>query len=210
MSPTPFIVSAPSGAGKTTLCRMLTNCFPDMRNSVSYTTRVRREGEEDGVDYHFIDEAEFARMAAAGEFIEYADVFGKKYGTSGDDIARLLKGGLNVLLEIDVQGATKIRPALESGVYIFILPPSIEACRERLVARGLDAPEEIARRLKISTMEITHAPEYDYIIINDDLDMAFTVLKSIVDTETGSIEARELAAAAREEVMMARVRDIFG
>ena len=210
MSGTPFIVSAPSGSGKTTLCRMLTKNFPDMRNSVSYTTRVQREGEEDGVDYRFIDEAEFARMAAAGEFIEHADVFGKKYGTSGDDIARLLGGGLNVLLEIDVQGATKIRPALKRGVYIFILPPSIEACRERLIARGKNAPEEIEKRLAIAVGEITHAPEYDYIIINDDLDAAFTVLKSIVEAETGSVGAKEKAGGAGKEVMMARVRDIFG
>ncbi len=216
MSPTPFIVSAPSGSGKTTLCRMLTQNFPDMRGSVSYTTRVRREGEEDGTDYHFIGDAEFARMIAAGEFIEHAEVFGKKYGTSGSDIARLLKGGVNVLLEIDVQGATKIRPALERGVYIFILPPSIEACKERLVARGKNTPEEIERRLKISAMEVTHAPEYDYIIINDDLDAAFTVLKSIVDAETGNAEAKaeaeakSLAAGARAEVMMAKVKEIFG
>jgi guanylate kinase len=210
MSGTPFIVSAPSGSGKTTLCRMLTKNFPDMRNSVSYTTRVRREGEEDGVDYRFIDKAEFARMAAAGEFIEHAEVFGKKYGTSGDDIERLLGGGLNVLLEIDVQGATKIRSALESGVYIFILPPSIEACKERLVARGKNTPEEIERRLRIAIGEIAHAPEYDYIIINDDLGAAFTVLKSIVDAETGNVGARELAGGARKEVMMARVKEIFG
>ena len=210
MNGTPFIVSAPSGAGKTTLCRMLTDCFPDMRDSVSYTTRVQREGEEDGADYHFIDDAEFSRMAAAGEFIEHADVFGKKYGTSGPDIARLLGDGLNVLLEIDVQGGETLRSGPLNGVYIFILPPSIEACRERLEARGQDTPEEIERRLKISAAEIAHAPEYDYIIINDNLDAAFELLRSIVEAETGSVEAKALAEGARKEVMMARVREIFG
>ncbi len=209
MSGTPFIVSAPSGSGKTTLCRMLTKNFPDMRDSVSYTTRVQREGEEDGVDYHFIDLDEFGKMVAAGEFIEHADVFGKKYGTSGADIARLLRDGLNVLLEIDVQGATTIRPGLAHGVYIFILPPSIEALRERLTARGKDSNEEIERRLTKSAAEITHATEYDYIIINDDLGAAFTVLKAIVEAETGG-ERGELASGAAKEAMMARVREIFG
>jgi guanylate kinase len=206
----PFIVSAPSGSGKTTLCRMLTEKFPEMRDSVSYTTRVRREGEEDGADYHFIDKAEFARMRAAGEFIEHAEVFGKRYGTSRSDIEGLLKDGLNVLLEIDVQGAAKIRSGLSGGVYIFILPPSIEACRERLEARGKDAPEEIERRLRISAAEITHAPEYDYIIINDDLGAAFEVLRAIVDAETGGKTATGPAAAARKEAMMPKVRKIFG
>ena len=209
MSSKSFIVSAPSGAGKTTLCRMLTKDLPDMRDSISYTTRVQREGEEDAVDYHFIDDAEFARMVEAGEFIEHAEVFGKRYGTSGADIEGLLNKGLDVLLEIDVQGAKKIRRNLTSGVYIFILPPSLEACRERLETRGKNTAEEIERRLKISAKEITHAPEYDYIIINDDLVAAYEVLKAIVEAETGAGEA-ELAAAARQEKMMGRVSEIFG
>lgn len=209
MSSKSFIVSAPSGAGKTTLCRMLTKDLPDMRDSISYTTRAQRGGEEDGVDYHFIDWAEFARMVEAGEFIEHADVFGKRYGTSGTDVERLLNKGLNVLLEIDVQGATKIRKSLTGGVYIFILPPSIEALRERLETRGKDSAEEIERRLKISAAEITHAPEYDYIIINDDLERAFRVLRAIVEAETGG-ERGELASGAAKEAMMARVREIFG
>ena len=210
MSGRPFIVSAPSGAGKTTLCRMLTKKFPDMRDSISYTTRVQREGEEDGADYRFIDDAEFAAMVAAGEFIEHADVFGKRYGTSGADIARLLDDGLNVLLEIDVQGAAKIRSGRSNGIYIFILPPSAEACRERLEARGKDAPEEIEKRLRISAAEITHAPEYDYIIINDDLKVAFGALESIVEAETGNVQAKERAAAAKKKAMMAKVEEIFG
>ncbi len=210
MSGTPFIVSAPSGAGKTTLCRKLTGFFSDMRDSVSYTTREQRAGEQDGVDYRFVDAETFERMAAANEFIEHADVFGKRYGTSGNDIERLLEVGFNVLLEIDVQGAEKIRKNLGRGVYVFILPPSIETCRERLIARGKDSAEEIDRRLKIAATEIKHAPEYDYIIINDDLGTAFDTLKAIVEAETGTDDAAGKAAAARKDVMMEQVEKLFG
>ncbi len=210
MSGTPFIVSAPSGAGKTTLCRMLTGFFGDMRDSVSYTTREQREGEKDGVDYRFVDDATFENMAEQREFLEHADVFGKRYGTSGHDLERLLDVGFNVLLEVDVQGAEKIRKNLGRGVYIFILPPSIEVCRARLLLRGKDSATEIERRLSVAATEITHAPEYDYIIINDDLDAAFDTLKAIVEAETGTDEAAGKAGAARKDAMMAKVEAIFG
>jgi guanylate kinase len=211
MSGTPFIVSAPSGAGKTTLCRMLTGFFGDMRDSVSYTTREQRPGEEDGIDYRFVDDDAFESMAAANEFLEHADVFGKRYGTSGRDLERLLDVGFNVLLEVDVQGAEKIRKNLGRGVYIFILPPSIETCRKRLIARGKDSATEIERRLGIAAQEIKHAPGYDYIIINDDLDAAFDTLKTIVLAETDTDdEAAEKAAAARKDVMMEKVEALFG
>ncbi len=210
MSKRSFIISAPSGAGKTTLCRMLTAAFADMRDSISYTTRVQREGEVDGVDYHFIDDAKFAAMVEAGEFIEHAEVFGRKYGTSGADIENLLGLGLNVLLEIDVQGTTKIRKNLADGVYIFILPPSIEILKERLETRGNDTPEEIEGRLKISATEITHAPEYDYIIINDDLTAAFETLKAVVNAETSGVDGGKLVAGTKKEAMIPRVKKIFG
>jgi guanylate kinase len=211
MSGTPFIISAPSGAGKTTLCRMLTGFFGDIRDSVSYTTREQREGEEDGIDYRFVDDATFENMAEQREFLEHADVFGKRYGTSGHDLERLLDVGFNVLLEIDVQGAEKIRKNLGRGVYIFILPPSIETCRARLLLRGKDSATEIERRLKIAATEITHAPEYDYIIINDDLDAAFDTLKAIVLAETDNDKAMiEKAGAAKKDAMMEKVEALFG
>ncbi len=210
MSGTPFIVSAPSGAGKTTLCRMLTRFFGDMRDSVSYTTREQRPGEEDGIDYRFVDAAAFESMAAANEFLEHADVFGKRYGTSGRDLERLLDVGFNVILEIDVQGAEKIKKNLGRGVYIFILPPSTEVCRERLVKRGKDSAAEIERRLGIAATEIKHAAQYDYIIINDDLDTAFDTLKAIVEAETGTDEAAGKAGAARRDAMMEKVEALFG
>lgn len=211
MSGTPFIVSAPSGAGKTTLCRMLTGFFGDMRDSVSYTTREQRPGEKDGIDYRFVDDDAFESMAAQGEFLEYADVFGKRYGTSGHDLERLLEVGFNVILEIDVQGAEKIKKNLGRGVYIFILPPSIEVCRERLIIRGKDSAAEIERRLSIAATEIKHAAQYDYIIINDDLDTAFDTLKAIILAETETDPAAEKAAgAARKDAMMEKVEALFG
>ena len=195
----PFIVSAPSGAGKTTLCKKAVAFFPGLRHSVSYTTRPPRAGEVNGEDYWFIENSEFDRMAESGEFLEYAGVHGKRYGTSKKDLLGLLEKGIDVILDIDVQGAEKTRGRLSGGVYIFILPPSVEACEERLKTRASDSPEEIKKRLKIALDEIKKAPEYQYIIINDDLDAAFEKLRSIIISEK---------AASRR--MMSKVRELFG
>ncbi len=195
----PFIVSAPSGAGKTTLCRKAVDFFPDLRHSISYTTRRPREGERNGVDYWFVDEARFRSMAERGEFIEYAEVHGRLYGTSGRDLEGLLSKGLNVILDIDVQGAERIRKRLPEGVYIFIVPPSIEACEERLKKRSKDSPEEIKRRLDVAVEEIKRASGYDYIIINDDLEKAFDELKSIITAEK-----------IRSSRSFHKVKEIFG
>ncbi len=183
MSGIAYIVSAPSGAGKTTLCKMAAEKFPDIRNSVSYTTRKQRPGEVNGVDYWFVDDAVFDGMVERGEFLEYADVYGKKYGTSKKDLDAMLEKGLSVILEIDVQGADNVRKRMEGGVYIFILPPSLKASEERLVGRGKDTPEEIKRRLGIAVDEIRRAPEYDYIVVNDNLERAFETFSSIVRAE---------------------------
>jgi guanylate kinase len=199
MKGVPFIVSAPSGAGKTTLCKMAVAFFPGLRHSISYTTRPPRAGEVDGEDYRFIDDAEFDRMVESGEFLEYAGVHGKRYGTSRKDLSALLDEGTDVILDIDVQGAEKVRGRLSGGVYIFILPPSVEACEERLKSRGKDSPEEIKKRLRIALDEIKKAHEYQYIIINDNLTAAFEKLKSIVIAEK---------AASRR--MMPRVAELFG
>lgn len=194
----PFIVSAPSGAGKTTLCKKAVAFFPDLRHSISYTTRPPRDGEVNGADYWFITNAEFDRMVESGEFLEYAGVHGKRYGTSKKDLEGLLDKGVDVILDIDVQGAEKVRERLRGGVFIFILPPSVEACEQRLKTRALDSPEEIKRRLKIALDEIKKAPEYEYIIINDDLDAAFGKLRSIIISEK--------AKTAR---MIERVKKLF-
>jgi guanylate kinase len=194
----PFIVSAPSGAGKTTLCKMAVDFFPDLRHSISYTTRSPRDGEVDGVDYHFVDEAAFERMAARGEFLEHAGVHGKRYGTSRKDLETVTNSGLDIILDIDVQGAEKIRKNLDGGVYIFILPPSIEECERRLHLRAKDSSEEIEKRLKIALEEIKKAPCYEYIIINDGLEEAFDKLKSVI-----------VAERARSGRMKERVSGLF-
>lgn len=199
MSGIPFIVSAPSGAGKTTLCKMAVDFLPDLRHSISYTTRQPRPGEADGVDYWFVDDAAFDSMIKDGEFLEYAGVYGKRYGTSKKALEKLLAEGYSVILEIDIQGARNVREKLEGGVHIFILPPSLEACEERLKARGKDSPEEIKKRMKIAVEEIGKAPLYDYIIINDDLKEAFEKMKSIV-----------MAERSRSVRMMDRVKRLFG
>ncbi|MBI5587444.1 MAG: guanylate kinase [Deltaproteobacteria bacterium] len=199
MKGVPFIVSAPSGAGKTTLCKKAVAFFPGLRHSISYTTRPPRAGEVNGEDYRFIENSEFDRMVEAGEFLEYAGVHGKRYGTSRKDLLDLLEKGIDVILDIDVQGAEKTRGRLLGGVYIFILPPSVEACEERLKTRAKDSPEEIKKRLKIALDEIKKAPEYQYIIINDDLGTAFEKLKSIIISEK-----------ARSQRMMGKVKELFG
>lgn len=195
----PFIVSAPSGAGKTTLCKRAVDFFGDFRHSISYTTRKPRHGEVDGVDYHFVDDSVFEGMAQRGEFLESAGVYGKRYGTAAKDLEALLEAGHNVMLEIDVQGAAKAREALEDAVSIFVLPPSIKACEERLKARGKDSPEEIQKRLRIAEEEIRQAPEYDYIIVNDDLEEAFSRMKAVI-----------LAERCRTLRMMKTVEELFG
>ena len=194
-----YIISAPSGAGKTTLCRMASAHFPEVRNSVSYTTRKPRPGEVDGRDYWFVEDEAFDRMVDSGEFLEYAGVYGRRYGTSKKDLEALLDQGWSVILEIDVQGAARVRQALKGGVYIFILPPSLKACEKRLIARGKDSPEDIRKRLKIAEEEIKKAPSYDYLIVNDELDMAFEVLKSVMTAQK--------AATSRME---GRLRELFG
>lgn len=195
----PFIISGPSGAGKTTLYRLAVKSFQDVTHSVSYTTRVPRLGDKEGVDYRFVDNDRFDRMVEAGEFIEHAEVHGKKYGTSEKDLKELLDKGFNVILEIDVQGADMIRKRLEGGVYIFILPPSVEVCEQRLKSRGKDSSDEIEKRLRIAREEIKKAGEYEYIIINDDVDSAFETLKSII-----------VAERAKRLRVMDRVNDLFG
>ncbi len=195
----PFIVSAPSGAGKTTLCNMAVDFFPDLRHSISYTTRPSRPGETNGVEYKFVDDGTFDKMIERGEFLEYAGVFGKRYGTSKKDLDKLRSTGVDALLEIDVQGGEMVKGLLEGGVYVFILPPSINACEDRLKGRGKDTAEEIKRRLAIATDEMKRASDYDYIIINDDLNAAFEKLKSIVISER-----------ARSVRMMDKVKGLIG
>lgn len=178
-----FVMSAPSGAGKTTLCREVMNTFPDLKFSISCTTREKREGEVDGKDYHFISDDKFREMIKEGAFAEWAEVHGKLYGTKVEDITRAREKGNDVILDIDWQGARQIKEKIEGGVYIFILPPCIEELEKRLRARGKDSEETIRKRIDNAKEEISHASWYDYNIINDNLPLAVNALKSIVVAE---------------------------
>jgi guanylate kinase len=175
-----LVVSAPSGAGKTTLCRRLLQALPGLVFSVSHTTRPPRSLEKPGVDYHFVTREEFETRRRSGEFLEWAVVGGELYGTSGQEVEEILGEGHDVLLDLDTQGAMAVRRLRPEAVLIFILPPGPEALRARLVARGSESEESLERRLRLAAAEVARAGEYDYQVINDDLDAAFDRLRSIV------------------------------
>lgn len=180
MSGSLFIISAPSGAGKTSLVRALIERDARVRLSVSHTTRPPRPGERDGVDYHFVDEESFLALAKSGGFLEYAEVFGARYGTSVGEVDPWLERGIDVFLDIDWQGARQVRALRPEAVSIFVLPPSRQVLLERLNRRAQDTPEAIARRMAAARSEIAHHGEYDYLLINDDFAQALAGLEAIV------------------------------
>ncbi|MEW5879724.1 MAG: guanylate kinase [Pseudomonadota bacterium] len=193
-----FLVVAPSGAGKSTLVNALLARDPTIQLSVSYTTRPPRPGEVDGREYHFVSVDDFKARRARGEFLESAEVHGNYYATSRVWIEERMREGRDVLLEIDWQGARQVKAAFASAVGIFILPPSIDALEKRLHKRGQDSPQVIARRLLAAGSEIAHAPEFDYVIINEDFDRALADLTAIVT-----------AARLRYASQAARHRELF-
>lgn len=184
-----FVVSAPSGAGKTSLCKRVVDLFIDLRHSISYTTRAPRGSETDGVDYHFVSEGRFLEMVANDEFVEWAFVHGNRYGTAEESLRRCEEEGIDVILDIDVQGAAQIRKKLERGVYMFVLPPSPLELERRLKERGTEGEEAIRARLLNAREEISRVSDYDYIIINDLFDEAVERLKSIITAERCRKEA---------------------
>jgi guanylate kinase len=175
-----YIISAPSGAGKTSLVRQLLNETADLSVSVSHTTRPMRSGETEGKDYFFVSVETFRSMIENGDFLEFAQVFDNFYGTSQQAVETDLNNGLDVILEIDWQGAQQVRKMLPEAKSIFILPPSVEVLQQRLRKRGQDSEETIARRMTDAAAEITHYAEFDYLIVNDDFYQAFSELKSII------------------------------
>jgi guanylate kinase len=178
-----IILAAPSGAGKTSLANALVEGDPDLEFSVSHTTRAPRPGEKHGVHYYFVSREEFDAMVQLGQFLEHATVFGNSYGTSRAAVENMLALGKSVLLDIDWQGARSIKTRLPQAVSIFILPPSRAALRERLVKRGQDSMEVIERRMREATSEISHYPEFDHIVVNDDFEQALADLKAIIGAE---------------------------
>ena len=175
-----FIFSAASGTGKTSLAKELVARMPDLAFSVSHTTRAPRPGEQHGVHYYFVNQAQFDEMVAADRFLEHAQVFGNSYGTSRAATENLLRQGKNIILDIDWQGARAIKEKMPESVSVFILPPSRAALEERLTSRGQDTPEVIARRMREAVSEMSHYKEFDHVVVNDDFDAALKDLQVII------------------------------
>ena len=197
-----YVVAAPSGAGKTTLVRLLLEQEPAVLLSISYTTRGPRPGEQDGREYHFVDVPAFKGMIERQEFLEWAEVHGNFYGTSRKWIADRLSLGHDVLLEIDWQGARQVRQLFPQAIGIFILPPSMEELTRRLTGRGTDSTEVIARRLAAAQAEMRHVGEFDYVIINDQLAQALDDLRAVVRASRLSFGAQRSRHAALFEKLI--------
>ena len=178
-----FIITAPSGAGKTSLVRSLLGADSCVQKSISYTTRQPRPGEVDGVDYYFVDETQFLHMLSEGAFLESTEVHGSRYGTSQEQVESVLRQDRDVVLEIDWQGAAQVRSLYPQAVSIFVLPPSLAALRHRLTSRAQDSEAVIARRLAAAREEMSHVSEFDYVTINDEFDVALKDICAIVRTQ---------------------------
>lgn len=196
-----YIVSAPSGAGKTSLVKALLKATPGLEVSVSHTTRAMRPGEVDGKDYHFVDVPTFQAMVAEGAFLEHAKVFDNYYGTARSSVLELLRRQIDVILEIDWQGARQVREMMADAVSVFVLPPSRDALQERLRGRGQDDEEIIARRMRDAISEMQHYDEFDYLVINDDFEVALRELGTII----GAGRLRRRIQAARNGELIARL-----
>ena len=196
-----FVVSSPSGGGKGTLIQRVLQQVPNLSYSVSFTTRAPRNGEVDGREYFFITPEKFEAMVAANEFLEWAHVHGKQYGTARQQVAREIGEGRDIILELDVQGAASVRSLLADSVSIFILPPSFEVLKQRLQARGTDSPEELDLRLRNAPIELKDYSAFQYVILNDDLDRAANQMTAIVHAER--------ARLSRQEAKVKRVVEAF-
>ncbi|MEF8792499.1 guanylate kinase [Thiohalorhabdus sp.] len=205
-----LILSAPSGAGKTSLYQALLERVEGVVASVSHTTRSPRPGETDGTDYHFVDPNEFERLVAAGAFLEHARVFDRAYGTSRESVARERAAGNDVVLEIDWQGARQVRERVPDAVSVFVLPPSRPVLRERLEGRGQDDAEVIERRMREAEAEISHYAEYDYVIVNDDFEDALASLMAVFRAERCRLVHRRESLDAFAERLMGKIDENGG
>ena len=198
-----YVISAPSGAGKTTLVHRLMAAHPGMRFSISYTTRRKRRGEVEGQDYFFVTKARFDEMIKAEEFLEYARVFGNWYGTGRGQVEALLDTGFDVLLEIDWQGAQQVRVNMPDCCSIFVLPPSVAELERRLRGRSTDPEEVIQRRLGEALGDISHWQEFDHVIINDDLDQSVAALRALAAGQTATTDSQDPEVRRRVQAVLA-------
>lgn len=179
-----YVMSAPSGAGKTTICKMIKSHEPELRQSISFTTRPMRSGEEEGVDYHFVTTETFDQMVAESAFAEWAEVHGNCYGTALATLEEARQAGADILLDIDFQGAEQLRANAIDGVFIFILPPSMNELRKRLKGRNTDSNDVIEQRMMNASEEIAHASQFDYLVVNDVFDKAVEEVRAIMLAES--------------------------
>ncbi len=200
-----FVLSSPSGAGKTTLTHMLEKRFSELTFSVSHTTRPRRSNEVDGVDYHFVDRAEFERLVRAEAFLEWAEVHGNLYGTASSEIIRAEQtpNCVGIIFDIDYQGARQIRAKISGVVGVFILPPSMEELERRLRGRASETEESLKRRFAAAKLEIEQYALFDYLVVNDDLNRAFHCLESVIIAER--VKRRRCAALAEQLLRVGRL-----
>ena len=198
-----FVIAAPSGAGKTTLVKAMVDRIPELKFSISYTTRKKRVNEVEGKDYFFVSEAEFEKLKATDKLLESALVFDNNYGTSRSQVEEHLAGGHHVMLEIDWQGAQQVRQSRPDCVTIFILPPSRDELEQRLRSRKTDSDAVIDRRLNEALGDMSHWEEFDYVIINDDLNIAVAQLESVIDGSAG-------ASKAHDDTLQTRITTITG
>jgi guanylate kinase len=198
-----FVIAAPSGAGKTSLVKALLARLPQLRLSISHTTRTRRPTETEGREYHFVTPAQFEALTARGEFLEHARVFDNLYGTSRAYVEGQLRSGHDVMLEIDWQGAQQVRRAMPQCVSIFILPPSRAALAERLARRATDTPEVISRRLRDAVADMSHYREFDYVVVNDDFERALSELGDIVAGRGEALRADRVQLAGLLDELLA-------
>jgi guanylate kinase len=198
-----YVVAAPSGGGKTSLVKALVDANENIKVAVSHTTRKQRPDEQDGINYHFVDRTVFEAMISKGEFLEYAEVFGN--GTSMAAINQSLDSGCHLILEIDWQGAAQIRQRMPASRSIFILPPSLETLRDRLVGRGQDDEATIAHRMDLAFSEMSHFHEFDYLVVNDDFNAALNEINAIVDKDSSSEKYQLKAQVARLAALIAEL-----
>ncbi len=200
----PVILSAPSGAGKTTIAKLLLERRADVGYSVSCTTRAARAGEVDGRDYHFLSRSSFEEARDAGKFAEWAEVHGNLYGTLRSEVERVMSGGKHVLMDIDVQGASQFADAFPDAVLVFVLPPSGEVLRDRLTGRGSESRERLLVRLRNARSELAEVGRYHYVVVNDDLERAVEQVNVIIDAE-GLRQARVQAVEAQVESLISQL-----